>query len=89
MAGLYRGRAPKPYYCPIIPAWLIESRIAQGNMRINEGTLEKYCPSCSEWMPADTEFFHIRNRNADGLASPCRFCALAYADARYQETKAA
>ncbi len=76
MAGLYQGQPQKPCFCPVIPQWLIESRIAQGTMRINEGSLEKLCSRCREWNPADTEFYFIKREYADGMRPQCRFCEM-------------
>lgn len=35
---------------------------------------EKYCSSCQESYPADTEFFYRDRRGRDGLRSTCKAC---------------
>lgn len=39
--------------------------------RIEDGTLERRCSRCAEWLPADTEFFHSYTK---GLMSWCKAC---------------
>lgn len=35
---------------------------------------EKKCPKCTEFWPADTEFFHSVPSNASGLNGWCKAC---------------
>lgn len=42
--------------------------------RINEdGELERYCPRCDEWWPADREFFYTTGSDEE-LHSWCKAC---------------
>jgi len=67
-----------PYYCPVLPAWLLEARLAEGRWRrVHEG-YEKRCSGCppevDQWHPADTEYFGPDKSSPDGLKSWCRCC---------------
>ena len=46
------------------------------NFRINEdGELEKFCPRCEEWWPADREFWYTTGPAGKGkLHSWCKAC---------------
>lgn len=39
--------------------------------------IEKLCPRCKEYWPADTEFFHLSSgKYGDGLYTYCRACSI-------------
>lgn len=40
--------------------------------------MEKYCPRCGEWWPADDEFFDRDNTNKIGLQTYCKACRTEY-----------
>lgn len=46
--------------------------------RVRETTegLEKYCPKCSDWWPADLEFFFAEPKGVLGLFYCCKACYL-------------
>lgn len=45
--------------------------------RLSElGEPEKWCPRCSEYWPADPEFFFAKNGRGDGLFYCCKACYL-------------
>ena len=57
---------------PAWPAKEVARLVASGRYRMGEDGLEKRCTKCSEWLPADTEFFYPSNRG--GLHPWCAFC---------------
>ena len=60
-------------FCPIASPTLIAQRIERGAFRLDEyGVLEKRCPDCGEFWPADTEFFQPGGRNS--LSAYCKAC---------------
>lgn len=49
--------------------------VLQVGQRLDEdGELEKYCPGCNEWWPADSEFFYSSGHGK--LAKLCKACYL-------------
>ena len=57
--------------------------ILHGKHRLREGELgtEKYCNKCSEWWPADTEFFYADGGDPTGLYHCCKACYEEYSSA--------
>lgn len=53
---------------------LLAKRLIKGRMRVVENELEKYCPDCSDFFPATTEFFYATKNSPDGLFSNCKAC---------------
>ena len=46
-------------------------------LRLDEdGELERFCPRCREWWPADKEFFFSSGHNGDELHAWCKACYL-------------
>lgn len=80
-----RGRKPTSpvagYFSPAFQAKQLERRLTKGGYRMIDGELEKRCPACKEWWPADTEFFFPLRQGGD-LHSSCKAC---YLLARYPE----
>lgn len=80
-----QGRKPGSpvagYFSPAYPARRRAVGIRKGTFRIAEGELEKHCPQCGEWWPADTEFFFPLRQGAE-LHSSCKAC---YTFRRYPE----
>ncbi len=72
-----RGRKPGSpvagYFSPAFRAKQLALRITKGGYRMADGELEKRCPACEEWWPADTEFFFSLRNGAD-LHSYCKAC---------------
>lgn len=50
--------------------------VAANPTRTTEIGLEKWCPGCEQWWPADAEFFHTHPEGHCGLRSSCKACAL-------------
>lgn len=54
--------------------------LKKGNEHLYQQTelgIEKLCPRCKEYWPADTEFFHLSSGNyGDGLYTYCRACSM-------------
>lgn len=49
-----------------------EELLKQPNYRRTDyGVMEKLCPKCHEWWPADREFFY---KEGNGLTSWCKAC---------------
>jgi len=59
-------------WCPLLPMELIDRLIKKGRYRLVDGEWEKFCPRCSDWWPADTEFFHPFKPY--GLQYVCKAC---------------
>ena len=54
---------------------LLLCRLADGVYRLNdELDLEKRCPRCREYWPADSEFFYRNGSEGDGLYRWCKAC---------------
>jgi len=66
-----------PPYCPLIPPFVRAARLASGRFVLNSLGLEKQCPHCEDYWPADTEFFFCSRSNADQLSNWCKACYLA------------
>jgi hypothetical protein len=69
----HTSKAPRTEpFSVLMPAAVRAKRIRRGTYRLDEdGMLEKRCPRCGEYWPADTEFFYA---HADELSSYCRSC---------------
>ena len=65
------GDAPA---CPVVPPQKVRAAIAKGNLRLTDRGGERWCPGCSEWWPADTEFWHLASSKQMGLQTYCRAC---------------
>lgn len=42
--------------------------------QVTELGVEKRCPKCGEYLPADAEFWHRNSASKDGLYSYCKAC---------------
>jgi hypothetical protein len=62
------------YYSPVISPTEREAMTRSGRLRLQDGSLEKVCPECGEWLPADTEFWDTQISTRDRLRSYCRAC---------------
>ncbi len=62
---------------------LLFQRLVIGLYRLDEdGELEKRCPKCKEYHPADSEFFYATKSEPDGLAAWCKACYLEWLESR-------
>lgn len=73
-------------YTPLPKPSLIAKRLAAGTYQVTSIGLEKQCNSCTEFWPADTEFWFPQPGRATGLHYMCRAC---YAEWKAARTKAA
>ncbi len=46
--------------------------------RVVGGVLEKRCPKCREWLPADRDFFFANRTATLGLSVYCKPCQTEY-----------
>ena len=77
-------------FCPIPPMLLLRKRFASGKARSTPLIgLEKRCPRCNEFWPADTEFFYSVPSKRDGLNDWCKACYREWCDARDAQAAAA
>lgn len=53
---------------------VLQRRMLKGIYRVEPDGLYKRCPRCSEYWPADTEFFYSAKREPDGLNIWCKAC---------------
>ena len=54
----------------------------------DDGELERHCPRCDEWWPADNEFFFTSGTGRKkGLHTWCKACYLEYRKAGRQREK--
>jgi len=61
----------------VCPPDLMAKRLASGIYRkADDGTLEKRCSRCREYLPADNEFFYAARCTPDGLYRWCKACYL-------------
>jgi len=51
-----------------------------------EGEMERYCPKCQEWWPADREFFYTTGSKGE-LHSWCKACYGEWRNARRRKKK--
>lgn len=70
-----KPRVLRPFYSPL---W-DEAEITGRGRRIisiifEDGLRFKKCSRCHDWLPSDTEFFHINQTAKVGLSSACRVC---------------
>lgn len=56
---------------PVYSQSFIDAGIRSGKFILTDVGLEKRCSMCGDYWPADTEFFHVRDRS---LSSGCRAC---------------
>jgi hypothetical protein len=64
---------------------LMRKRLKSGKFRVDEnGMLEKHCPKCNEYWPADSEFFYTARGSSDGLGHWCKAC---YVEWRYPDSR--
>lgn len=61
-------------FCPLPPAALLHARLESGKYQMTVIGLEKHCPKCKTYWPADTEFFYSVPSSNDGLNIWCRAC---------------
>lgn len=65
----------------VVSESLLRKRLMSGKFHIGEdGTIEKRCPRCKDYWPADSEFFYSTGDKGDGLTSWCKAC---YIEWRY------
>ncbi len=58
-----------------VSAALLQRRLRDGKYRRDSnGTLEKRCPHCRHYLPADSEFFYRHANFPDGLNEWCKGC---------------
>lgn len=55
---------------------------AGARVRHTDDGVEKQCLRCTDWWPADREFFHVKSSGSCGLASWCRACHAEWRNAR-------
>lgn len=75
------GALIQGWYCPIPSASLRAKRLTSGKYQLTVIGLEKHCPRCRDYWPADTEFW-FGSKTSDGLFSWCRAC---YCEFRWPE----
>lgn len=69
------------FYCPYDPARTLARVLRAPRHRLSQWGLEKQCCRCSEWWPADTEFYFATEQRG---ATHCH-CRACYAERRWPE----
>jgi len=64
------------YWCPLPESYFINREFSQDyEISIDTGDLERKCPKCLEFFPADTEFWYAHVHYKSGLQNCCKACS--------------